>query len=278
MKNLFGIKEGSENIDGIVYLDREVSKELSEKVENTQNNHLEMTNKTTVKGWVTLLQYILIGFGAIVIISFSNSCVEVGRDVAWKNGKYLVIAGCIALAVGLGILLYSRHKTKTGVTEEEVATFEQEADALVNECKEELRIPGDAIETDVLVSYYKDEPEKLKKSLGIQFMNLRTLVFNEDDSLCIADIQTVLKIPHSEIKRIVLKDKKTTFAGWNKPEPPKKNRYNGCKVLVQNGVIFTTKAYEIIIDGVFGEYCIIVPEYEKDVISNLLNMEIEETL
>lgn len=276
MKNLFGINKENEKIDGIVYLDRELPQELKESIENVTDQSTEMQKKVSIPTWLRIVQYILIGFGLIVVISFANVSAEKGRDVAWSNGKELFITGVISLLVGAGIFVYSRIKSKIGVSQEEVNEFESNANDLLVQCKTELNIPDDAKHIDVMVFTYDGENGKPKKMMGVQYMAMDATVFNEDDSLCIADVETVLKIPHSEILRIEKIKKKITFAGWNKPEPPKKNRYNGCKVLVQNGVFITTKAYEVIIESTFGSFNFIVPEYEKDILKELLNVEIIE--
>ena len=144
---------------------------------------------------------------------------------------------------------------------------------IYNKSLKELMIPDEHLSIDVLCYLYNEKDNKLKK---YNYICLATNVFIEDESLCLADLECVLKISLNDIKEVRRLKKKYTFVNWVKNDKPKHNKYKGYKVVVQNNMLYTVSCYQIVINSAFGDYEILIPEYEIDSIKKLLDVNINE--
>ncbi len=279
MKNLFGLNKDKEEIDGIFYLDRELSKELVEEVEKSRNELDSVQKKASLPFYYKLIYYISF-FYLLIVLLFISSGLE--SDVAFidiiKSNLILIIIGGVDIIVLILMHFYIKNKTNKIVESNETKQVVSKAEDLYNRCLEDLKIPTEHYNVDVFTSFYeeKDGQVKTKKAMGLSYIALQTNAFIEDNCLCLADLETVIKIPMNEITKVVKLKKRKSFINWTKEEQPKNNKYNNYKVVVQNGNIFTVACYQVVINSSFGEYEIIIPEYEYDSIKKLINLEFIE--
>lgn len=273
MNNFFGYKNNADDFYGENYLDRKLSEETAQLIEDKQEEVNTYKNKVTIPFWLSLVMYFCLMFPVMVLAAVLKNLGEKSFAEIMSNSSGLIIGAIISLVVGLGIYLYSIWKRKKGVSKDETETLETAVNDVEAKCKAELNIPADADAINVLVGV--EEVNKNGEVKKTNYLPLNAFIFMEDNAICFAFIDALYKIPTSDIVDIK-QNKKLTFVGWNKETEPKNNKYNDHKVVVQSGMFYTTMTYNVIVDNGFNKLAIIIPCYDIKTIADLLEMEIKE--
>lgn len=273
MNNFFGYKNNADDFYGENYLDRKLSEETTQLIEDKQEEVNSYNKKVTIPFWLSLVMYFCLMFPVMVLAAVLKNLGEKSFAEIMSNSSGLIIGAIISLVVGLGIYLYSIWKRKKGVSKDETKTLETAVNDVEAKCKAELNIPADADAINVLVGV--EEVNKNGEVKKTNYLPLNAFIFIEDNAICFAFIDALYKIPTSDIVDIK-QNKKLTFVGWNKETEPKNNKYNDHKVVVQSGMFYTTMTYNVIVDNGFNKLAIIIPCYDIKTIADLLEMEIKE--
>ena len=273
MNNFFGYKNNADDFYGENYLDRKLSEETTQLIEDKQEEVNTYKNKVTIPFWLSLVMYFCLMFPVMVLAAVLKNLGEKSFAEIMSNSSGLIIGAIISLVVGLGIYLYSIWKRKKGVSKDETETLETAVNDVEAKCKAELNIPADADAINVLVGV--EEVNKNGEVKKTNYLPLNAFIFMEDNAICFAFIDALYKIPTSDIVDIK-QNKKLTFVGWNKETEPKNNKYNDHKVVVQSGMFYTTMTYNVIVDNGFNKLAIIIPCYDIKTIADLLEIEIKE--
>lgn len=273
MNNFFGYKNNADDFYGENYLDRKLSEETTQLIEDKQEEVNTYHKKVTIPFWLSLVMYFCLMFPVMVLAAVLKNLGEKSFAEIMSNSSGLIIGAIISLVVGLGIYLYSIWKRKKGVSKDETETLETAVNDVEAKCKAELNIPADADAINVLVGV--EEVNKNGEVKKTNYLPLNAFIFMEDNAICFAFIDALYKIPTSDIVDIK-QNKKLTFVGWNKETEPKNNKYNDHKVVVQSGMFYTTMTYNVIVDNGFNKLAIIIPCYDIKTIADLLEMEIKE--
>ena len=273
MNNFFGYKNNADDFYGENYLDRKLSEETTQLIEDKQEEVNTYHKKVTIPFWLSLVMYFCLMFPVMVLAAVLKNLGEKSFAEIMSNSSGLIIGAIISLVVGLGIYLYSIWKRKKGVSKDETETLETAVNDVEAKCKAELNIPADADAINVLVGV--EEVNKNGEVKKTNYLPLNAFIFMEDNAICFAFIDALYKIPTSDIVDIK-QNKKLTFVGWNKETEPKNNKYNDHKVVVQSGMFYTTMTYNVIVDNGFNQLAIIIPCYDIKTIADLLEMEIKE--
>ena len=273
MNNFFGYKNNADDFYGENYLDRKLSEETTQLIEDKQEEVNTHHKKVTIPFWLSLVMYFCLMFPVMVLAAVLKNLGEKSFAEIMSNSSGLIIGAIISLVVGLGIYLYSIWKRKKGVSKDETETLETAVNDVEAKCKAELNIPADADAINVLVGV--EEVNKNGEVKKTNYLPLNAFIFIEDNAICFAFIDALYKIPTSDIVDIK-QNKKLTFVGWNKETEPKNNKYNDHKVVVQSGMFYTTMTYNVIVDNGFNQLAIIIPCYDIKTIADLLEMEIKE--
>lgn len=273
MNNFFGYKNNADDFYGENYLDRKLSEETTQLIEDKQEEVNTYKNKVTIPFWLSLVMYFCLMFPVMVLAAVLKNLGEKSFAEIISNSSGLIIGAIISLVVGLGIYSYSIWKRKKGVSKDETETLETAVNDVEAKCKAELNIPADADAINVLVGV--EEVNKNGEVKKTNYLPLNAFIFIEDDAICFAFIDALYKIPTSDIVDIK-QNKKLTFVGWNKETEPKNNKYNNHKVVVQSGMFYTTMTYNVIVDNGFNKLAIIIPYYDIKTLADLLEMEFKE--
>lgn len=273
MNNFFGYKNNADDFYGENYLDRKLSEETTQLIEDKQEEVNTYHKKVTIPFWLSLVMYFCLMFPVMVLAAVLKNLGEKSFAEIMSNSSGLIIGAIISLVVGLGIYLYSIWKRKKGVSKDETETLETAVNDVEAKCKAELNIPANADAINVLVGV--EEVNKNGEVKKTNYLPLNAFIFMEDNAICFAFIDALYKIPTSDIVDIK-QNKKLTFVGWNKETEPKNNKYNDHKVVVQSGMFYTTMTYNVIVDNGFNKLAIIIPCYDIKTIADLLEMEIKE--
>ena len=149
---------------------------------------------------------------------------------------------------------------------------------LVGEAKEELKIPADATEIDVLSYMYK-EKKGVKKHVGAMMYNYIAApmwYYAEGQDLCLATCREVFRFPARTLLRIEKRGGKVTIPFFTKDEDPKSERYAPYRLSVNSlGFVSMKECYALIVDGEEeGELEILIPPYDISPIASLLGFSV----
>ena len=231
---------------------------------------------------LSIIKYISLVLGVTVIgglvkgVTTSEGRLLDNLKEGFANAPYLFIIGPVFLLVFAVLAIYGKRMDKTAFESEELEELTEEGDALLAEIKAELSIPDDALQLDVLCY-----PYKVKKNGDVRPYNdfathtpFEMFVYKADESLCIANCESVYKIPLSQITGIEKRDEKIKLMCWNKEEEINSEKYEHYKMSIDNfGIVHAKGYYSIMISSDFGEYFIDVPSYEIDAFRSIIGEE-----
>ena len=210
-----------------------------------------------------IAQYIC-GFGALLIgLGILKSDVDFVEG--YHNAPELHWIGAICAVVWLALWAWSKLKAKSVLeTEESTQTlshWEKTAEAVYNE----LAVPANARNVDVLMFFYKMKNGELKiQEKGIvQCMNPEFKLFTDEENLYLANLEGKYAFPLSSIVKLHTVKKHIRIAGWNKDEEFNKGIYKQYKLTTDNYGMIHCKEYYILEIAHNGEnYGIYFPCYE----------------
>lgn len=267
MENLFSSKNEND-IVGSIYKDKELSFEtqqeldkLSEQINETQGKILKGSALYLISAYALILIPITLVCRMLISLKDGMTFMEELSSSKW----FYIICLTIAIIAGT-FFIYKRIKMHKITNSEEATEMNANSEVIDKKCREELNIPDDAIDVDYLWEVNEPKAKKL-----FDFYNQEMFTYIQDESLCIATLSEVYKIPLTEIKEVIKTDTKYKFFNWNKENEPKNNKYNDCKVIVEDAIYYKVKACQINIENSLGNYFIVIPEYEYQVIKELLN-------
>lgn len=274
MTNVYCVQKNSDKIDrnkqivrsADAFIDRSLERGLFQKYEEARAC-FGLAERKGNKFIVGLIAFYVLCFIGLVLVAFSIRLAttegETGDVVA-----YMLPAGIVCFAVGavgivLFVLLYKRYK-KSAYYLQAAGVLE----AFIKSAREELRVPADALEIDVITPFFGRSKRSLK------FYNLPKRVFREGDALCFADLHDVVKIPLEKItiKRVNVR---LFVYNWTKEEHFSKGQYKQYKIRSSRDGAFGVKPYYRldICDGA-EDYQILIPCYDIDLLLSLTGKQV----
>lgn len=285
MKPIFGIdvttNRKNKIWNGSEFIISEISEEKIENYNDISNDFLETLEKAKLPIWLSILKTIC-GLGSFIIWGgILNGSLEIGIENAYQNAPWIFWLGGV-LVLGYILLSTKAKKLRKMVFEKEcIADKNSDLDKIVKEMLDDLGVPEEAREVDVLGFGYKIKNEKivaceLEFSLS-KYRNYHYKLFLKDDKLCLADIECVYGFNLSEIKGIKTINKKINIYPWNKEEGPREGIYKKYKMTVNNyGYVFVKPYYILEIEHNGEEYGLYFPCYELEYFEKLTGMKAEE--
>lgn len=176
----------------------------------------------------------LCGMGALLMITGLIRAM-IGSDgvslaQAYENAAAIFWAagGCLIL---WGILKYfSIRKVKKVNEAEETALLESKLKSIPASIFQELGVPTDAPDVDVLQYRYKMKGGEVKPSMisttGTAYMHLSVKLYTQNDSLYFVTLDGKFGLPLSAVQVIRKIDKKIAVIGWTKDQAPNEEPYS----------------------------------------------------
>ena len=269
MKNIFGYDvTDKENIVCVFekFKDRSISKELKEEMILQREAYWKSHEEAELSKILKVIKNIS---GMASLCSFF---------VGSSNLKYNEYTACYVFAVSFLIYiitkLYERKKIKEFFNGDELKKITQDCTLLNKKIAEQIYIPEEVQEIDVLFEKYIEKNGKYKlKDFGFSgCRNISLRFFEEDQSFCVTDNENVYKFPYISVRGISYTKHRATFMEWNKEDLYNSKKYKNFKI-VRNGFgVFYVKGLkvELNIDG--EEYYIMVPLYEKEKIMKIAHL------
>ena len=234
---------------------------------NTLEDSSEKVEKTIETAKLPLLFRIIqfvCGIAALIITSGILKA-DVSLAEEYHNAPWLYWTAGICAVVWLIIWLSSKQKAKTILkTEESEQTFshlEGTANAIYNE----LSVPNDAKDVDILSFFYKiknGEMKPVEKAFATHF-NLEFKIFTDEENLYLANLEGKYAFPLSSIIKVHTVKKRIRIVGWNKEEKFNKGIYKQYKLTEDHYGSIHCNQYHILEINHQGEsYGIYFPCYE----------------
>ena len=280
MKPLFCIDvtldKNNEIVNGSEFITRTASKQKIEEYENKQEDLEQTVEKSKLPLLLRIIKY-LCGLFFLMVLAAS---VRTGFETALKNAPILVMSGALCGILGIILHFVSKGKEKKVLKEENAEQQSKEIYEDFKNIHNELNVPDDAAEIDVLLFKYKRKNGKINPySSGLQttaYMNMSVKMYETNDELHIADLGNVYSFAKSELKVITTVNKRISVPTWNKDEDPRKGSFKRYKMTVNDiGNVFFKPYYILEIEHgsqIFGIY---FPCYELEIFEHLTGLKAE---
>lgn len=285
MKPLFGIdittNKKNEEINGKQFVVRAIDETQMQAFERRGEALGETINRTKLPCALRVIKTICGYLTIIVLVVLVRAAFDIGLAKAYENAPYVFYATPALALVWLALTLLSRKREKNVLEEENAEAQAASLDRDVKAHYEQLGVPADAVQVDVLMFHYKlKDGNAIPQAPGFAptpFVALDLMAFATEDALCIADLQELHSIPKIALRRIYKVNKRISVLNWNKEEPHNKGQYKQYKMTMNNmGMVFFKPYYvlELEIDGeLWGIY---FPCYERESFERLTGLHTEQ--
>lgn len=245
MKNLFGINNKGNNFSKFIV--RSASTTSNEKMDELANKGTMIQKKELGPGWLNIVSTICVGIGLMFILGIFGA--KDGFKEALKTRGYLFYIGIALFVLGLTHIIYKKVKSKKGEKSESVKNFLNEQELLKKDILNELRIPGDAIVIDILLTKVKENKDgkEIAKTMGLfTHINSEVYLFLECNKVYFADYSAVIEIPLESFKSIDKINKSIIIPEWHKKVAFNNEKYKEYKVKQNSyGMVFVKQYYSI---------------------------------
>ncbi|HIS50267.1 MAG TPA: hypothetical protein IAA80_07165 [Candidatus Gallacutalibacter pullistercoris] len=278
MKNLFGfqLQEGQEEgvLDGMPFQSAKVSMQQEQLLEKAAEEIEDLEKKATLH---PVLQFIMqIGFyiGGLCFLSFLVDVWKLSFQQALEDKWFVLIAAIILGGVSLILLLKQRKKSQEAMKTAEETMMMERAQRLDCASRQELRIPENAADMDIIWVTYQIKKGREKI---LENENFSIYAYCQDNSLCLADNGEVFKIPLSSIQKVVWVKKRLLLPEWNKHEPYNSKTYKPYHIRKNDAEQYIIRGYySLRISETRGEFEVMVPEYDEKILFSLLPVQIQK--
>ncbi len=277
MKNVFGINSENENdqIDGANLIIRKVSDETSQEIEKYQNDITAIDEKASpskISKYIKLIAYFVIMISSLFVIkSFMK---KEFLEALKENIIFFVLIVVSAITMGV-LTIIDNKKLKKIINSESVKEINDKGEEIQKKHDEELKIPEETINIDVLANAYKVVGGVNKPVSNVfDYVALDAQVFVENKNLCFVLDGAVIGIDIDSIK-VVKHNKKIKTAGWNKEEKYNKGEYSKYHIRTDQMGLFNFKFYYALeFNADFVDYEILIPVYDIDNLLKLIDKDI----
>ena len=285
MKNIFGINitEDKNNLtfDGQAFVQRTASPELDVVMDAAEKLVEDLIKKAKLPLWLRIIKFISLLFAVIIITGIirADGISPAAIAQAYRDVPYFFYAAAISLIIWLALFIAGKIKQRNVAESDDFGHAVDCTDSAANKLLEEFNIPQDAKNVDILIFKYKIKKGKVKitnSASDTWFLNAPCTVYSQDDALHIALLRQVLTIPLQSIHGIIKINKKIFANGWNKETPSNKGEFKKYKIGFNGTNIFFKPYYDIIIKHGEDDYCISIPPYELETMSELIGIRFEE--
>lgn len=275
MKNVFDLNLETQSHDGDAFLTGRVSPETARQTDAAVQQVQQFQKKSAlppvlrVVEWASLVIGICIMRGATKALSKNDLTFAEG----FRNAPVVYVLALVCVVVFLTLWGVGKYRSKHAVKTTDVGAMHMDFDAVMQRIREELQIPEDALDVDILSSEYTMEDGKLhvKNKGWYHFCNREMAVYRKGDKLCFSDYRREWSIPLAEICGVKQVHKKVQVSCWNKNEPASDPKYKPYKP-IDNGSVYVKAYSSIQIQSMWGEFEILTPNYDTAAVMQLAGL------
>lgn len=275
MKNIFGFNSNDENnlvMDGGCFVTRKVSASLNEHLDKASENLNTLEKKQYLPFGLGMVKTLSLWLFIVIFISIIGAGVPLSQ--AYENAPVLFIGAPVMLVTFIALKAYELSRRKNVNESAELAENISSTEELFSLAKNELGVPENYAEIDVLFTRYVVKNGKEKKRLfGLcSHHNQCYMMFVENGNLCISSMYERVDISLSSLRSAVLSDKlseRASFSNWNKSEAYNSDTYKKFKITLNNQGSYFCGFYTVEICDSMGDFCLLIPSYDFERFSQL---------
>jgi hypothetical protein len=286
MRPFFGIDittdRNNENIYDEEFIVQRSSPELVESHDKAIERLEKTENRAKLPFALNIIKSISICFALIVFLSTVRA---ISDDIpfaqAYRNAPYLYWIAFFCVVVFVFLKIYEKRNERNVINSDEAAHDAKKLSEYTDIIYEELSVPEDARDLDILFFHYKVKNGEIKPcEKGIMptpYVNFAVKAFTDNDILYLASLDIKYAIPLSLISRIRTVKKRISILGWNKDIGINEGIYKQYKLTNSNlGLICCKRFHVIEINHNSETYVIYIPDYELPQIEQLTGLKATE--
>lgn len=270
--------KNSNVVNGAEFITKTATKEKFEEYDDKQEKLKQSIKKSKLPIWLEII-LILCGYASLIILfSCITQGLKVGFATIWENASILIVIAGLLGIVSVSIHILSKNRQKKILEEEKVDQQIEEIDEYFLSLHDELNVPFDAVEIDLLSFRYKLKNEEIcpRTISALQttpYLNVIVATYATSDELHIVDLENVYSFKKSNIKSIITVNKQISIPTWNKEEGLRSEKFKPYKLTRNNvGDIFFKPFYILKIEKDGQSFGICFPPYELNEIERLTGL------
>lgn len=212
-------------------------------------------------------------------ISIAFESFNAGFVQTFKTVPALFIIFFVALAVWVTMLIIAKKRHDKIIAQYSSEDVVENMKKSIEQSYEDMNVPKTAVNADVLIFRYKIKDGKIiPKAMPMMptaFINIDFKLFLYDDSLCIADIESLYSVPLASLKAIKHISEKISVPNWNKDKSFNDETYRQFNLTSNNYGCISFDSYYILEFEHSGEpWGIYFPPYELNTFENLCKIKV----
>ena len=272
-KNIFGVRDDADQIDGSAFVVRTIDPALKEKMETFGKEAESFANEYRPSQRLALLRTfaLVVGIVLLILARMKGNEAGVGSFGALIRAYPIpLISAFLLWGIAVGLVVYERISLSKARTSDAAQNLKERSKAIDKEAYAALGVPDGAISLDLLTSSYRTQNGEPKNIVHTAFA---FHAWSENGTLYLSDIENVVAIPTDAITEFTRIEHSVNFYFWNKAESPRQYgiRANYAGTYTAKGVVAAHIQSEL------GEYELLIPPYEMENFLRLTGKEIENT-
>ena len=272
-KNIFGVRDDADQIDGSAFVVRTIDPALKEKMETFGKDAESFANEHRPSHRLALIRTLALVVGVVLltVTRMKGNEAGIGSFGALIRAYPIpIISSFLLFGVAIGLVIYERISLSKAGTSDAAQNLKERSKAIDEEAYAALGVPDSAISLDLLTSSYRTQNGAPNSIVHTAFA---FRAWSENGTLYLSDIENVVAIPKGAIVNFTRIEHRINFYFWNKAESPR--QYG---IRANYGGSYTAKDVSVAhirSDG--GEYELLIPPYEMENFLRLTGKEIENT-
>lgn len=264
-KNVFGVLNTAEKIDGADFIVRKNPPEVLDKLDQIGGEGATIAAQGNPSRRWALLRTLLLTMGVFFLTSGilnANSAGKLSFLGVFQTSPILMAVAVVSLVLAVVMMVVERKRMKKAGQSEALAEWKTRSKEAEAEAFDALKVPQDAILIDLLTATYALK-NGVPRNLTYTAFDFRAWI--ENGCLCLADVENVVALPLDQIRGISELPGKTNFYFWNKKESPDSEPYRQYQIRKTYFGAYSIKGVRAAhIRSEFGEYELLVPPYELE--------------
>ena len=269
MINIFAYiwKKGAAPVfNGMPFLVKEVGEDLQKRIADFTCEQNAAVKKYALPLPLRILSYVSLLAGVTIAGGVLSALADISLAEAYANAPAFFYVGPACLVLWFILFLINLRLRRKIKDSDDYKMLKADAEALLQRASAELGVPQSAPKIDVVSCFFKEKNGVVKPKPSASMLEAHS-VFVQNDAVCLADITSIIAVPLSSVRNVRFVKKRTMcIGGWNKEEKINSPRYKKYAYMYNANVMLKSH-YVIEIADVRGEYEILVPAYDFDVLS-----------
>ncbi|MBR6647192.1 MAG: hypothetical protein IKL09_06730 [Clostridia bacterium] len=247
MKPFLGIdlteNKKNKQINGQEFLVQKTSAALTSTLEASSAEAEKTVDSSKLPLPLRIIQYVC-GIAALLIAGGILEA-DISLQEAYNSAPWFFWITGMCAVIWLILWLCGKQKAKTVLGTDESAQTFSHLEGTENAIYQELSVPDNAKDVDVLLFHYKLKNGEISMQT-FQYFNPEFKIFSDDKNLYLANLEGKYAFPLSSVVKIHTVKKHIRILGWNKEEKCNKGIYKQYKLTTDSYGYVHCKQYHIL--------------------------------